>query len=527
MTHEEAFLQDIAAHPDDDAPRLICADWIEEHGDPERAELIRVQCELARLGSWELVRQIQLRRRERELLATRGKEWSKPLRAYSSNFDFRRGFADRITMPASTFLHHAADVARITPLYEVKLRTVNSLVEKLARCPALARVSRLDLDFNKLGVGRLETLLKSRHLKNLTHLDLSNNALTSGAGAVLARAKNLSSLAHLTLDNNHLGVVGWAGLAEAPWLGQVQTLNLKGCEINAEGLRKLAESPGAAGLRRLNLTYNRMLGNAALEALAGSPHLSGLTSLVLRHCYPPNTGGVVTEHHFGERGLRALVQSPHLQRLVELKLADNWSVGHELAGLADATRPLPALTALDLTNCGLPARGPTRRARRAHRRQGEVFIAFIRSPFVSRLTRLTVAHNEISGEALEALISSPALANVHELDMSRYCIDRAGAVTLAEKLDLPALRHLDLSGNEPGDRGVAALAASPRLARLQTLQLNFCRLTSRAAGALADSPHLANLAALVLCDNQAIHGKAAARLRERFGERVLLGKERE
>lgn len=32
--------------PGDDAPRLIMADWLEDHGEPERAEFIRVQCEV-------------------------------------------------------------------------------------------------------------------------------------------------------------------------------------------------------------------------------------------------------------------------------------------------------------------------------------------------------------------------------------------------------------------------------------------------------------------------------------------------
>src|SRR5262249_28449408 len=44
----EGFLRDIVAHPEDSAPRLIYADWLEENGDAARAELIRVQCELAR-----------------------------------------------------------------------------------------------------------------------------------------------------------------------------------------------------------------------------------------------------------------------------------------------------------------------------------------------------------------------------------------------------------------------------------------------------------------------------------------------
>lgn len=36
-----AFVRDIAARPADDAPRLIYADWLEDHGEPERANVIR------------------------------------------------------------------------------------------------------------------------------------------------------------------------------------------------------------------------------------------------------------------------------------------------------------------------------------------------------------------------------------------------------------------------------------------------------------------------------------------------------
>src|SRR5262245_51174460 len=46
MNHRDAFLRDIIEHPEDDAPRLIFADWLEDNGDPDRAEFIRVQCEL-------------------------------------------------------------------------------------------------------------------------------------------------------------------------------------------------------------------------------------------------------------------------------------------------------------------------------------------------------------------------------------------------------------------------------------------------------------------------------------------------
>jgi uncharacterized protein (TIGR02996 family) len=49
MTRDD-FLRAVLAAPDDDTPRLAFADWLDEHGEPERAEFIRVQCRLARLG---------------------------------------------------------------------------------------------------------------------------------------------------------------------------------------------------------------------------------------------------------------------------------------------------------------------------------------------------------------------------------------------------------------------------------------------------------------------------------------------
>ncbi len=49
MNQADAFLQAISEKPDDDTPRLVYADWLDEHGDPARAEFIRVQCQLARL----------------------------------------------------------------------------------------------------------------------------------------------------------------------------------------------------------------------------------------------------------------------------------------------------------------------------------------------------------------------------------------------------------------------------------------------------------------------------------------------
>jgi uncharacterized protein (TIGR02996 family) len=62
VSSRQAFLEAIAADLDDDAPRLLFADWLEEHGDP-RGEFIRVQCALAGLPADD-PRRTDLARRE-------------------------------------------------------------------------------------------------------------------------------------------------------------------------------------------------------------------------------------------------------------------------------------------------------------------------------------------------------------------------------------------------------------------------------------------------------------------------------
>jgi uncharacterized protein (TIGR02996 family) len=45
---EDSLIAAIIANPADDVARLVYADWLDEHDRPERAEFIRLQCELAR-----------------------------------------------------------------------------------------------------------------------------------------------------------------------------------------------------------------------------------------------------------------------------------------------------------------------------------------------------------------------------------------------------------------------------------------------------------------------------------------------
>src|SRR5689334_18621005 len=79
MATPEGFIRGIAEDLYDDAPRLVYADWLDEHGDPERAEFIRVQCELEPMRDrYEIDRAAELHRREDELLGKHRKEWLRP-----------------------------------------------------------------------------------------------------------------------------------------------------------------------------------------------------------------------------------------------------------------------------------------------------------------------------------------------------------------------------------------------------------------------------------------------------------------
>jgi uncharacterized protein (TIGR02996 family) len=74
-TTADVLLDDIRHYPDDDTPRLVYADWIEEEGDPERANFIRAQCRLARCEPDDPVR-AALTDQVKEALNRHGWDWT-------------------------------------------------------------------------------------------------------------------------------------------------------------------------------------------------------------------------------------------------------------------------------------------------------------------------------------------------------------------------------------------------------------------------------------------------------------------
>jgi uncharacterized protein (TIGR02996 family) len=92
MNHDDAFLQEIIADPDNDGPRLVYADYLEEHGDSDRAEFIRV-CEAMRRVPVFADDYWRLKARRNELRPSYPTDWLTATRYDGSRYDplFREG----------------------------------------------------------------------------------------------------------------------------------------------------------------------------------------------------------------------------------------------------------------------------------------------------------------------------------------------------------------------------------------------------------------------------------------------------
>jgi uncharacterized protein (TIGR02996 family) len=80
MSEEDALLSAIAADPDEDTPRLVYADWLDEHDRHARAEFIRLQIDMARKEALLDFRQLaDVEARNAELYKVHRREFLGPL----------------------------------------------------------------------------------------------------------------------------------------------------------------------------------------------------------------------------------------------------------------------------------------------------------------------------------------------------------------------------------------------------------------------------------------------------------------
>jgi uncharacterized protein (TIGR02996 family) len=288
----EAFLQAICAEPDEDAHRLVYADWLDDHGQPERAEFIRVQCALAKLDDDD-PRRLDLAPRERELFDEHRRAWLNELPRWARPNAgdvgrYRRGFLAVLDCTARQWLKGAGALLRRVPVECLSVAVPDGVMAAFCGSPHLARLPALWMSWLR-GPAEAALLAAAPHLDRLTEL------------------------AFLVCD---LGDGGLAALAQAPFLARLRRLYLSRADLSDAAARLLGETAALAGLRELDLSYNR-LGADGAAALAASPHLGGVERLDLTGC------------PLGDAGAVALAGSPHLSRLRELSLS-----GEGLSGQA-------------------------------------------------------------------------------------------------------------------------------------------------------------------------------------------------
>jgi uncharacterized protein (TIGR02996 family) len=328
MTPDEAFLADIIDHPDDDNVRLIYADWLEDHGQADRAAFIRVACTLAKLDDDDSRRE-ELGARHRDLLKKHEREWVGPLADLAKSYWFVRGFVEGIQIQAATLLRQAEAVFHSTPVRVIHLHNAEGMTGALAVCPYLGRVTVLNLYGSNIRDAGLRELLSSPFLQRLRSLDLGHTRISlAGLHDLLAHSHHLPTLTELGLGWNDLGDEAVGALAASPLSARLRDLDLSRC-LSGAGVRALASSTSFGELRDLNLN-GCQAGDAECEALASSRSLRQFTGLGLsgRRFDDPS--------RITAAGLAALVNSPNCSHLKSLHL-DNCQIGDaELEVLASA-----------------------------------------------------------------------------------------------------------------------------------------------------------------------------------------------
>ncbi|HJZ54740.1 MAG TPA: TIGR02996 domain-containing protein [Gemmataceae bacterium] len=179
MTPDNPFLQALLAEPDDDTLRLALADWLTENDQPERAEFIRVQIELA-CGVSDLERRRELEIRQRDLLIAHEVQWVRPLAAVLGckpgqwgGWVFRRGFVEYFHLPASVINRRGTQLTRLTPVRELFLRPCTpGNITTMCQRPWLHSVIALYIRSAPLNVPAVQALVDCPFLTNLRALDV-------------------------------------------------------------------------------------------------------------------------------------------------------------------------------------------------------------------------------------------------------------------------------------------------------------------------------------------------------------------
>ena len=271
------LLRAIAAAPNDDLPRLVYADWLDENGQDVRAEFIRVQCQIAGLEAdrdkarpahavlWD--RQNELRREHlAELLG--------PLAELGTDgrVTFDRGFVGRVVLPVAAFLNHGAALSTIVPRPGVRVEGVAANVSGFIESPHLPTVTELSGyapeidDLPNMSVLALDFGPEqiNKRFQHLMILDLEGCGINDEFSEVYSYL-TFPALVELDLSNNQITDIGVADLLQATL---PRRLILGGNPITDQGAFELADRLKNSPVQYLNLrgTLIGRAGHAALLA---------------------------------------------------------------------------------------------------------------------------------------------------------------------------------------------------------------------------------------------------------------------
>jgi uncharacterized protein (TIGR02996 family) len=247
---ERALLAAIIAHPAEDMPRLMYADWLDEHADAlpksrrdaarAKAELIRLEIEEAALvlgtsGFSERYRAIEARRRE---LSGHQRAWVAELERLTPTrglgLFLRRGLFGEVRCTMNWFVEHGAALFAAAPVTRVRFkRLTGSNVVTLSKCPHFDRVRTLKMYCDEVTRPVLRSLLDRVPLGHLRGLYLDCWLVGAGrdrADALAEEVAGCSKLAHLkrlSFAAAGLGSDGGRALAASPYLANLEILDLR------------------------------------------------------------------------------------------------------------------------------------------------------------------------------------------------------------------------------------------------------------------------------------------------------------
>ncbi len=205
MSELDQLHAEVLQRPEADEPRVAYADAIAPT-DPPRAELIRVQLELA----------IQLRtnvvlhkladgfNRQRQLLDKHKAAWSDRVNEVPGVkwVGFLRGFPEHIEMTARAFLDHGGQLYSHAPVLHLDLVDVKLYAAELFRSPLLGRIHSLKLRKQRLDDNDAKALAASPHLGQLRWIDLVGNQIGAPGIEAIAASTGLPSLRWADFGDN-------------------------------------------------------------------------------------------------------------------------------------------------------------------------------------------------------------------------------------------------------------------------------------------------------------------------------------